>query len=266
MLWDTHMHTQFSGDSTAPVEAMIERAIANRLDGICFPDHMDYDYPNEPDLFVFDIEKDTECMKKYQFAYKDRFPIHIGVELGLQPQIADWNRNFLSQYDFDFVIGSSHVVHGFDPYYGEYYEGKTEHEAYLEYFESILENLAVFDDFDVYGHIDYVVRYGPNKNTEYSYKKYSDVIDEIFRQLISRGKGIELNTAGLKYGLGHPHPTEAALKRYRELGGEILTLGSDAHKPEHIAYDFKKVPQLLHDAGFSYYTVFQKRKAVFYKL
>ena len=106
MLWDTHMHTQFSGDSTAPVEAMIESAIANRLDGICFTDHMDYDYPNEPDLFVFDIEKYTECMKKYQFAYKDRFPIHIGVELGLQPQIADWNRNFLSQYDFDFIIGS----------------------------------------------------------------------------------------------------------------------------------------------------------------
>lgn len=266
MLWDTHMHTLFSGDSESTVESMIQGAIAHNLDGICFTDHIDYDYPNEPDLFLFDLKKYTTSLENYQRQYAPDFPVRIGVELGLQPQIAEWNQNFVSQYDFDFVIGSSHVVHGFDPYYPNYYEGKTEKEAYLEYFESILENIAAFDEFDVYGHIDYVVRYGPNKNKHYSYEKYADVIDEILRQLISKGKGIELNTAGLKYGLGHPNPTETILKRYRELGGEILTVGSDAHKPEHIAYDFKKVPQFLEQAGFKYYTVFEKRKAVFHKI
>lgn len=266
MLWDTHMHTGYSGDSTAEPEDMINAAIQYGLDGICITDHMDYDYPNDPELFLFDVAAQQQELCLLKEKYRDSFPVLMGIELGLQPQAVEKNRDLLKTHDFDFVIGSSHVVHGFDPYYKEYYVGKTEHEAYLEYFESILENIASFDDFDVYGHIDYVVRYGPNKNTEYSYRKYADVMDEIFIQLIQKGKGIELNTAGLKYGLGHPHPTEEALKRYRELGGEILTIGSDGHKPEHIAYDFKKVPGILMDAGFRYYTVFEKRNPVMKKL
>ena len=118
----------------------------------------------------------------------------------------------------------------------------------------------------MYGHIDYVVRYGPDKNTYYSYADYADVIDEILKQLIHNGKGIEVNTAGFKYGLGHPNPCEDILKRYRELGGEILTLGADAHQPEHIAYDFQRLPKLLQTCGFSYYTVFKNRKAQFIAL
>ncbi|MCD7709271.1 MAG: histidinol-phosphatase HisJ family protein, partial [Clostridiales bacterium] len=161
------------------------------------------------------------------------------------------------------IIGSSHVVNGVDPYYPAYYEGKSEEAAYREYFESILENLRDFTDFDVYGHIDYVVRYGPNRNRFYSYEKYADVIDEILRTLIGMGKGIELNTAGFAYGLGHPNPTEEILARYRELGGEIITIGSDAHAPGRVAYDFAKVPGMLREAGFKYFTVFEQRKAVF---
>ena len=137
---------------------------------------------------------------------------------------------------------------------------------YLEYFESILENLSVFRDFDVYGHIDYVVRYGPNKNKNYSYHKFQDVIDEILRTLITMGKGIEINMAGFKYGLSHPNPTEEILKRYRQMGGETLTTGADAHLPEHVAYDYNRLKDLLLAAGFSYYTVFEKRKAKFYPL
>ena len=148
----------------------------------------------------------------------------------------------------------------------EYFYGKVEDEAYLEYFESILDNLAVFDCFDVYGHLDYIVRYGPNTNKFYSYEKYKDILDKILRTIIQKGKGIEINTGGFKYGLGHPNPTEEILTRYRELGGEIITIGADAHTPEHIAFDFHKIPQLLTDCGFRYYTVFKERKPFFYKL
>ena len=79
-------------------------------------------------------------------------------------------------------------MHGVDPYYPAYWENHTEEEGYQEYFESILENIAVFDGFDVYGHIDYVVRYGPNKNASYSYQKYADIIDEILKALINQRK------------------------------------------------------------------------------
>lgn len=266
MLWDTHMHTHFSGDSEADSREMIRSARNKGLDGICFTDHLDIDYPVDPTEFLIDFPAYFKELQQVQNEFSGEFPVCIGLELGLQPHLAQKLPIIVAEHDFDFIIGSSHAVHGFDPYYPEYYIGKTEDEAYREYFESILENLAVFDCFDVYGHIDYVVRYGPNTNTYYTYEKFADVIDEILKTLIQQGKGIEINTGGFKYGLGHPNPTESILKRYHELGGEIITIGADAHKPEHVAFDFEKVPAILKDAGFSYYTVFKNRKPEFYKL
>ncbi len=269
MLWDTHMHSQFSGDCRSTPQSMVKAAISKGLCGICFTDHMDYDYPinpQDPVVFEFDTAQYHCAIEKLQQQYAGKLDILRGIELGLQPHLADRHTRLLQEQPFDFVIGSSHIVHGADPYYASYYEGKTEYEAYLEYFTSILENIQAFHNFDVYGHIDYVIRYGPNKNKDYSYQKYADILDAILKKLIHLGKGIEVNTAGFKYGLGHPNPCEDLLKRYRELGGEILTLGADAHQPEHVAYDFDKLPRLLHDCGFSYYTVFKNRKAEFISL
>jgi histidinol-phosphatase (PHP family) len=260
------MHTHHSGDSEASPLSMVQEAMKKGLDGLCFTDHYDYDYPDEPELFLLDFAAYREEIAALRAQFAGTFPIRWGIELGLQPHVTAENRRVTSTYPFDFVIGSSHVVHGMDPYYSRYYEGRNEENAYREYFESILENLQTDADFDVYGHIDYVVRYGPNRNRFYSYAKYADVIDEILRTLISKGKGIELNTAGFKYGLGHPNPTEAILARYRELGGEILTIGSDAHAPEHVAYDFTKVTEILQQTGFRYYTVFTARKPDFKKI
>ena len=126
--------------------------------------------------------------------------------------------------------------------------------------------LSVYDDFDVYGHIDYVVRYGPNKNRQYSYGRYKDILDEILKKLISMGKGIELNTGGYHYGLGEPNPCVAVIKRYKELGGEIITVGADAHTPDKVAYAFDKAANVLETCGFKHYTVFKDRKPKFISL
>ena len=266
MLWDTHLHTSFSGDSSAVPEDMIQKAIDLGLAGICVTDHLDLDYPEEPDLFLPNLDIYVPEIHRLSEKYRNIIPIRTGIELGLQPHLAGIHRNLTAAHDFDFIIGSSHVVHGIDPYYPKYYEGRPEREAYLEYFTSIPENIRAFDDFDVYGHLDYVVRYGPNQNTGYSYDAYRDVIDVILKLLIEKGKGLEVNTAGFKYGLGHPNPTEEILKRYHEMGGEILTIGSDAHLPEHIAYAFQKMPDILRSCGFSWYTIFKKRKPEFIRL
>ena len=181
---------------------------------MCFTEHMDMDYPEEPGVFEVDTRSYHEKFLQMKEKYQDQIELLFGIELGLQPHLAERHRKYLSEWPFDFVIGSSHVVHGKDPYFPAFYEGKTESQAYLEYFESILENLAVFDEMDVYGHIDYVVRYGPNKNQHYTYEAYREVLDEILKTLIRKDVGLELNTAGYKYGLGHSNPTEAVLNRY----------------------------------------------------
>lgn len=119
---------------------------------------------------------------------------------------------------------------------------------------------------DVYGHIDYIVRYGPNKNRDYSYGKYRDILDVILKTILDKGLGIELNTGGYHYGLGEPNPCTEVIRRYRDLGGEIITIGADAHTPDKIAYDFSKAADLLRECGFSYYTVFKERTPQFLKL
>lgn len=265
-LWDAHMHTHHSGDCDALMEDMIQSAIQKGLKGICFTDHLDYDYQKEPGKFELNVSSYYNEVTQFQRAYKNRFPIHFGIEVGLQPHLVQQNNEVIKSRPFDFVIGSSHVSKGIDPYYPEFYQGRTENEAYLEYFETVLENAKTDADFDVYGHIDYVVRYGPNKDKFYSYKKYSDVIDEILCTLIQKGKGIELNTGALAKGLTHPNPTEDIIKRYKELGGEVLTLGADAHLPQNIAYGFNQAAKLLVEAGFRYFTVFTQRKPEFYPL
>ena len=179
MLWDTHMHTHHSGDSDALMPDMIQAAVRQNLDGICFTDHFDYDYPDDPNLFLLDFDSYIKEVRSFQDTCRDRLSIRLGIEVGLQPHITEINRKAVTGHPFDFVIGSSHVVHGIDPYYPKYYEGRSEKTAYREYFESILENLNTYSDFDVYGHLDYVVRYGPDRNRFYTYEAYADIIDEI---------------------------------------------------------------------------------------
>lgn len=267
---DFHMHTAFSTDCEAKPRDMVEGAIQKGLRTICITDHNDRDYPFHEDLgvtsFTFDLDEYFEVMRGLQKEYEEKIEIRIGIEIGLQPHLGAYYKELVNKYPFDFVIGSVHVVHGADPYYREMFQDKTDEEAYRETFQATLEDLAAVEDFDVLGHIDYVVRYGTHQAQEYSYRRYADYLDEILKKVISMEKGIEMNMAGFKYGLGFCHPHPDVLKRYRELGGEIITIGADGHRPEHIAYDFEKTAGILKDCGFKYYTEFKSRKPVFKQL
>ena len=267
---DFHLHSNFSGDSKTPMEQMIQKAIDLNLKTMCFTEHHDTDYPDANGNFVdtFTLNPDSYLYEllKLKEKYANQIQILFGLELGLQPHLKRTNQMFARAHDYDFIIGSSHISKGKDPFFQSFYEGRTEALAYQEYFESILENIKCFYDYDVYGHLDYVVRYGPTKNKNYSYSQYADLFDEILKLLIENEKGIELNTGGLKYGLGEPNPCFQIIKRYKELGGEIITVGSDAHAPEHIAYDFSIAESILKDCGYRYYTIFEKRMPEFITL
>lgn len=263
---DCHMHTNFSCDSNTAPRDMVEGAIAKGLEMICFTDHEDKDYPPELEVFSFDKDAYFKTMFALREEYKDRIEIRIGVEIGLQPHLNAYYKEYVREHPFDFVIGSLHLVHGTDPYTGQLFENQSDTEAYREAFEAMLECVKAIDDFDVLGHIDYVVRYGKHQARDYSYQKFASYIDAILEEVIRKGKGIELNTAGFKHGLGFCHPTPEIIKRYRELGGEIITIGADGHKPEDIAYNFGAVNDILKQCGFKYYTEFKDRKPIFQQL
>lgn len=265
-LYDMHMHTKFSGDSQANPTDMAQNAYKIGLAGICFTDHLDIDYKETPGLFDLDIPAYKKEIQLVKDLFTDKLDICWGIELGLQPYLAEKNKAIAIQNDFDFIIGSTHQLHQIDIYYPAFYEGKNEDDCYRDYFEETLKNIQSDVDFDVYGHLDYVIRYGPNKNKYYSHHKFADIIDEILHALIDSGRGIELNMAGFKYGLGHAHPTMDTLKRYKELGGEIITIGSDGHAPEQMAWEFEKVPAILKEAGFDYFTTFKNRNPIFLPL
>lgn len=263
---DYHMHTRFSSDSDAEPEDMIKGALEKGLETICITDHQDTDYPEGKDLFQIDMESYIPTLEKLKETYKDKIDVGIGVEIGLQPHLGEWYHSYISSYPFDFVIGSVHVVEKMDPYNKTFFEKYTDREGYRKAFEETLAGIRAISDFDVLGHMDYIVRYGKRQEKEYCWTEYKDLIDMILRELIRQGKGIEMNMAGFKYGLGFCHPYPDIIKRYRELGGEIITIGADAHKPEHIAYNYAEAGEILLAAGFRYYTVFKERKPEFVKI
>lgn len=267
---DCHMHTDFSTDSDSAVRDMLDASIERGLRSVCITDHLDLDYPEDeelgPDPFSLDLKEYFQNLILLREEYRGKLDVNIGVELGLQPHLGGIYRSLVSEYPFDFVIGSLHLVHGMDPYYGKIFEGRTDGEVYREAFRETARCLETVSVFDVLGHLDYVVRYGRNKAQEYSYRKYADEIDTILRKAVYDGIGLEMNMGGVKYGLGFPNPHPDVLKRYRELGGEIITVGADAHRPEHVAFAFEKASELLKSCGFHYYAEFKGRKPVFMRI
>ena len=270
ILADCHLHSDFSGDSETPMEQMIQKGISLGLKSLCFTEHQDINFPDSPDgpgsIFLLNTDSYLYDLARLKEKYQNRIRILFGVELGLQPESMREISVYAKSYDFDFIIGSSHICHEKDPYYPYFYEGRSEGAAYREYFESILENVKKFSNYDVYGHLDYVVRYGPTRDQNYRYEQYQDIFDEILTLLIEKGKGIELNTGGFLKGMREFHPCTGVLKRYRELGGEIITIGSDAHDTFHMAGAFEQASEVLKSCGFRYYCVFEKRTPEFVRL
>ncbi len=259
---DYHMHTHYSPDSDASMEDMIRQAIKLGLSEIAFTDHVDYDGYTP----AIDFDAYIKELKQHQKKYALQIQLTFGVEIGLGAQVADDIEALISAHDFDFVIGSSHGVNGTDLYYGDYFENKTKEDAYTTYFLAMLENINRIKSFCVYGHFDFISRYGTYPDNALVYEEFKDVIDPVLVRLVELGKGIEINTSGFRYHLNQTYPQLDIVKRYKQLGGEIITIGSDAHRPENIAERFDVAMDMLATAGFDYITLFRKQKPVFHKI
>ena len=264
MISDCHMHTSFSSDSTASMESMVERAVALGLPSICLTDHFDMDYAGGE--FWLDTPAYAGKVQEMKEKYEGRIRIAFGVELGLQPYLSERLTAYVKSWPFDSVIGSVHVLDGKDPYYREEFRELTDEELYRKYFLEVAENIRNFHDFQTLGHLDYIVRYGNTKAEQYSYRKYQEEIDAVLRELIHYDIALEINTGGVKAGLGFPNPHPDIIRRYRELGGEKIAFGADAHSPEYIAYAFPEAKEAALSAGFRYYCRFWERKPEFVKI
>ena len=263
---DYHLHSEHSGDSTAPMETQILSGIEKGLKVMCFTDHYDPEFPydNNPDVAPGTFELDYDLYKKDFLKMKDKYEgqidLRFGVELGLQPHLGSFLQSYAREHDFDFIIGSNHLCAGFDPYYPDFLFDRTQEEALELYLEDTLANIRVFPDIDSCGHLDYVARYLPDRERIYNYGSFSDLIDPILRELITRGIALEINTAPLTKGMPYFNPLPDILARYREMGGELITVGSDAHVPERIAGRFEETAGILRSLGFRYYAIYKERK------
>ncbi|ADL42182.1 histidinol phosphate phosphatase HisJ family [Caldicellulosiruptor obsidiansis OB47] len=266
-MFDYHIHSNFSSDSNMSMEDAVKKAIELNLDEIAFTDHMDLLYPSVS-YPVWDINYEDYMNEFYSIKekYSNKIKIKLGSEVGLQPHSIEKSLEILNSYSFDFVIASTHVVDFQDLADGVFYQEKAKQQAYIRYFEETLNLIKSFDKFCVYGHLDIVKRYGDYENKDLDKEEYWDLIDEILKLLILKGKGIEVNTSGFRYGLGMPHPEYKIIKRFYELGGEIITLGSDAHSTEYIAYMFSYTVDMLKSIGFKYLTKFENLEPIFVKI
>jgi len=261
-MFDYHMHSDFSADCETPMEDTIESAIEKGLSEICFTEHIDYEYPDPTIDFDLDIPAYAAKIKAVQEQYKGRITIKKGVEIGVQPYLLKRYEETLAQEPFDFIICSMHTTEKKDLHSGDFFKGKTVEEAYEMYYRELLECVQAFDQFSVLGHVDLVKRYTKEK----SRLDFHDILTEIFQTIIPRGQGIELNTSGYRYGLDGGMPSADILKLYKACGGEILTIGSDSHVAETVAYQFKPSLQLLKEIGFKYIATFSERKPTFHSI
>lgn len=264
---DFHVHSDFSSDSKTPMKTMIESAIQKGVTHLAFTEHIDYDADPSFEIkdWDFDKEKYFSMLNNYQKQYHPKIKLHFAAEIGLQKQVANRNQETVQKHPFDFILASLHTLEHEDVYHSKFFTEENYLNAIRTYFESYYENICCYEDFDTLGHLDLYLRYHKNARAV-EFKSFSDHVETILKKIIHLGKGIELNAGGHRYGLGHNNPTDDFLKLYKSLGGEIITLGSDAHSPDFIVDQYDQNVERLKKLGFNYLTTFEKRKPNFHKL
>jgi histidinol-phosphatase (PHP family) len=229
-MFDCHVHTKFSTDSKMKIEDALRRASDLNI-GLIITEHMDLNYPIEGE-FAFDPE---DYIREYSKYRNDK--LLLGVEMGIREDCFEENKALAQSYELDYIIGSVHVVDNIDLYESKFYEGRKKDEVYAHYLKAMLECVKKYDFIDSLGHIDYIARYARFEDNELYYNEFTEQIDEILKVLIEKEKAIELNTRRI----GDTKVVESLIqiyKRYHELGGRIVTIGSDSHIPEHIGFNF----------------------------
>lgn len=261
-MFDYHLHSKLSCDSTCEPYKIVVAAERQGLKEICFTDHYDF---NDVFLDKGDFFSIQEYHDVYDNLKSDKVKIRCGVEFGL----TQWDQiqldELLEMYDFDFVIGSVHCAGGYDPYFEEFWIRNGMDTAFEKYLLHTLECVKAHHNFDVLGHLNYVCKSEHNPTHKpLHYKEYSDICDEIMKTIAQKGIGMEINTSGVDR-VGDFLPSIEFIKRFKELGGEIITVGSDAHDDTRVGQYISEALEIAKEV-FGYVCTFENRKAIYHKL
>ena len=283
MRTDYHVHTEFSDDSNYPMEQVIKDAITKGFDELCFTDHVDYgikkdwDEPGEmiyrkggagePDQMpVANVDYPVyyKTFQKMKELYQDNISLKFGLEFGMQAHTVEKYEKLFSRYPFDFIILSVHEIEDKEFWDQGFQNGMTQQEYNERYYEEMLYLVQNYHNYSVLGHMDLITRY--DKAGVYSFEQLKPILTKILKIVITDGKGIEVNTSSHRYGLKDLTPSRDILKLYKELGGKIITIGSDSHKPEHLGAFVDETKEELKALGFEQICTFDKMKPVYHKL
>ncbi|AAK80673.1 histidinol-phosphatase (PHP family) [Clostridium acetobutylicum] len=241
MVFDTHLHTLFSTDSKMNIEEAIDAGEKKNL-GIIITEHIDLNYPVKGE-FVFDIDKYFKEYNKYRSN-----KVLLGVEIGMGEEIKEQNKSINDKYEFDYVLGSIHLLNGLDLYEKTIYKSSPKKEVFEMYFKTMLACLRCHEYIDSLAHIDYISRYAAYHDGEIYYNEYSDYIDEVLKFIVDREIVIEINTRRLN----KKEVCENLMpiyKRYSELGGRFVTIGSDSHYKDSIGLNFKNALKMAENCN-----------------
>lgn len=261
-MFDYHIHSRVSFDGHDPALAMAQSAKNAGLKEICFTDHVDFDPLAPVQKMMFSI---GDYHREYDDLALPGIKIRRGMEFGLQSTNQSLLSQRISMYHFDYVLGSIHFVDNLDVYFAPYWEGKTVYEAQRRFLEQTLQCVKAHDDFDVLAHMTFLAKAPANPvKAPLPYEAHPELIDEILKTLAEKGKGLELNTSGIDR-CGGSLPTRDFFLRFKEFGGEIVTVGSDAHRCDRVGQYCKQSAQMLSEI-FGYVCTFEDRKPIFHKI
>lgn len=262
MRTDYHIHTSFSLDSEYPMEEAVKRAVSIGLQEICFTEHLDY-FENGQHHLV-DYDGFFPEIKRLQEKYRDAIVLKAGAEFGVQISQTDRFLEVFSHYPFDFVLLSNHQINDLEFWNGNYQRGKDQKQYNREYYEAILEVIKKYKNYSVLAHLDMIKRYDPAGILED--RENEAVIKDILKTVIEDGKGIEINTSSRRYKLSDLTPSRTILSWYLELGGRILTIGSDTHAEGSLGFGTEEVKEELKKLGAKEFCTFQNMEPVFHLL
>ena len=231
-------------------------AVENGIREIAFTDHFDL-HALEKGRGYYNYQKYSSEIAKCRDSFGERLSILKGLELGEPHLYLEEHSRYFKDKDFDFLLGSVHWIAD-EAMHNDYCRGKEAKKAYEAYFAQVFQ-AAAEGNFDVLGHLDILKRYAPSGFGKLCIGDYREVVEQILKTALERGIGLELNTSGWRQGVGEPFPSLEVLRWYRELGGEIITVGSDSHVVDDLGSDIKKAYLLLRDLGFKWLTVFRQR-------